>query len=165
MLPFAVNPQSVLLSTLFDENLYAIPYLNPVKEILLEGGNAKNILIWVIKEPLQEISDTELSLLFKILKSIHLELPDIHLLKTEDNFPYSLERIIKIYAPKVLLCFGARKELKEISEKWTLFNPYTMGNTEFILASSLALLNADVDKSLKNKLWSALKSLDLGNRL
>lgn len=155
--PILEYESSNLYSTLFTETLYKLDYLNPKKELDLEGENQKEILIMATLP----LKPQEEELLSKILKSIKLEKSDIFLLKVNSDFPYSFPRIIKILNPHKCIFLGGQSGIIQIPESWKKYNPMVIGNTQFILADSLSALESDPDKTLKNLLWVQLKNLFL----
>jgi DNA polymerase III psi subunit len=157
LLPIIEYESPEIIKTLFQETLYKMDYLNPVKEIFIEGDNRKNILI-IVSAPFPTADE---ALLYKILKSIQLEKTDIHLLKVDPKFPLGFQRIIKIFNPSKLLFFGAEAGFLNIPESWNKYSPLELGGTSFLLADSLSALESDPGKTLKNKLWTQLKILFL----
>jgi|GEM_PF-3181598 len=156
-LPIIDYESPELYTTLFTENLYKIQYLNPKGEISLEGNNVKNILI-VVSEP---FNPSDQSLLFKIMKSIQLELSDIHILKAGNDFPLGIARVLKIYNPSKMVLFGAEPGFMNISENAKKYQIMEAGSVRFLLADSLSALETDPGKTLKNLLWAQLKILFL----
>jgi len=152
------DPGPEYLRTIISESLYIVPHLNPKKELKVEGGMAKNILILVDLGDETQIRTSEENLLMKILSSIQLELPSIGILKIGADFPYSLERIIKIYSPQSLLLFGSSPKMVNIPSPWEKYQWMRLGSTDFLLIDELSRLESDPEKVLKNKLWNQLKA-------
>jgi len=156
--PISHYANTQFLSTVFLDPLYKVAYLNPKKDLPLQGGNEKSVLVLVYANyplpPQEEI------LLFKILGSIKLEIKDIYLLKIDPNFPFSLGRILKIIQPEKLLIFGGESP-GQIPGKWEKYQPVSWADTQILWSDPLPLLESDPQKVLKNKLWTQIKGIFL----
>jgi hypothetical protein len=116
------------LESLFNEDLYQLP---------------SRVLI-ILAEPWEEVSEESRTLISKILSSVRLSLPVVHIITRAD---FSVEDVAA-FAPTRIISFGSAFK--------SAHKPYentVVGNTSVIVADRLAQL----DDAKKKSLWQALR--------
>lgn len=118
------------LETIFQEDIYSIPAA----------------LLIVIAKPWDELSETEIDTLSKMLKAIKLSLASVQVI-TRKEFDVSE---LAVFAPSRVLAFGASLTMP--------FNHYENINSNgisIIISESLD----ELDDQKKKSLWTALRAM------
>jgi len=116
------------LESLFNEDLYQLP---------------PRVLI-ILAEPWEEVSEDSRTLVAKILSSVRLSLPVVHIITRSD---FSVDDLAA-FAPTRIISFGSVFK--------SAHKPYentVVGNTSVIVADRLVQL----DDAKKKSLWQALR--------
>jgi hypothetical protein len=140
-------------NTLLETNTTTVPERVAPKYL---GNNQKNIAIIVRNPSLSFLPDEELAFLVNILSACKLSLADIGIFNSSRMQPEELSDIIQKDS-KTILLFGIdplsiglpinfpQFQLQQFNKRMYLYSP--------------ALSELEIDKGLKMKLWTSLKTL------
>jgi hypothetical protein len=153
-----IQLQPQLLADLYKNSLLesgatSVPDLGTVKYL---GKNQKNILVIVHQPSVPFLPDEELAFLTNILSACKLSLADIAILNSNGLPVESLENAIETEAKTVIL-FGIDPLSIGLPINFPFFQLQQFNKRMYLYSPSLEEI--EKDKSLKMKLWNALKNL------
>jgi hypothetical protein len=148
------------LQLLYKNSLVAIPEinsnLNPEKAAFkFLGENNKNILIVVRYPEAVHIPDKSLSFLTKLLAACHLHLGDVGILNFHSYSSTSCNDMLAFFSPATVLLFGVTPAEFGLPVSFPEFQVQKVKDTTYIFSPAIETI--EPDKSLKGKLWNALK--------
>lgn len=158
--PAHVVPPSVPQKHVTD--LPKIPKVElPVKPKAFEvlGQNKKGVAI-LVTLPAQEFQALpNLQFLTKILSAIGLQPADVAFVNNVSGQLASFEELTKALQVNYIISFASRVTTDLPHDKFTLYNPVTVGTVPIVFSQSLAVLDKDVEQ--KKLLWGALQQVFL----
>lgn len=158
--PAQVVPPSVSQKHVTD--LPKIPKVEaPVKPKAFEvlGQNKKGVAILVTLPPQEFQALPNLQFLTKILSAIGLQPADVAFVNNVSGQLASYEELTKALQVNYIISFASRVTTDLPHDKFTLYNPVTVGTVPIVFSQSLAVLDGDQEQ--KKLLWGALQRVFL----
>lgn len=119
------------------------------------GENTKGIAVLVTIPDAEFQQLPQLEFLQKILTAIGLQPSDVGYVNNVSGSIAVFEELQKALQVNYILSFASRVDSNLPHEKFTLYNPVTLGSVPIVFSHSLADLENDQDK--KKLLWGALQ--------
>lgn len=139
--------------TLVQTSATSVPETGQLKYL---GNNQKNILLIVSHEKIPFLPDYELHFLTNILAACKLSMADIAIINQQQADEMQMQKIIRTQAKTVLL-FGTEPLSIGLPISFPAFQIQHFDKRTYLHAPSLTQI--ENDKTLKTKLWNALKAL------
>lgn len=139
--------------SLIETNATTVPESHPVKYL---GNNQKNILVVVSNSAVPFLQDNELNFLTTILAACKLGIGDIAIVNHHTTNDTAIQNIINSETKNVL-SFGVDPLSIGLPINFPQFQVQQFNKRTYLYAPALSEI--ENDKTLKSKLWNALKVL------
>ena len=123
------------------------------------GNNQKQVLILVSYPAELVITDSDLTFLLTILQACNLSLNDVSIFNKAAANATKYQELIESFKPAVLLLFGVLQSDISLPVHFPDYQVQTFKDVRFLSAPTLNELQHD--KTIKMKLWAALKKIFL----
>jgi DNA polymerase III psi subunit len=153
-----IQLKSSLLADLYKDLLIetSSSFIPEPRQLKYLGNNRKNIIVIVSHQTLPFLPDEELNFLTNILGACKLSMADIGIVNNHGAEQSDLQNIIHSEAKQVLL-FGTEPLAIGLPINFPPFQLQPFNNRTYLHAPALSQI--ENDKTLKARLWSALKVL------
>lgn len=153
-----IQLKSSLLADLYKNSLIETSTISVSEATQLKyfGNNQKNILIIVSHQTVPFLHDEELSFLTNVLAACKLSMADVGIVNNHGAEQNDLQNLINAEAKQVLL-FGVEPLAIGLPINFPPFQLQPFNNRTYLHAPELS--EVEDDKTLKARLWSALKVL------
>lgn len=153
-----IQLKSSLLADLYKNSLIETSTISVSEATQLKyfGNNQKNILIIVSHQTVPFLPDEELSFLTNVLAACKLSMADVGIVNNHGAEQNDLQNLINAEAKQVLL-FGVEPLAIGLPINFPPFQLQPFNNRTYLHAPELS--EVEDDKTLKSRLWSALKVL------
>ncbi len=126
-------------------------------DIKFLGANEKNILILVYEKTQLFLGDADLSFLMNILSACSITMKDIALVNCNTADEAFYEKLIKAFAPDVVLFLGTLPQELGFPVQIPNYQVQQYNNQQYLCAPALQILAGD--KEQKKQLWLSLKKI------
>ena len=153
-----IQLKSSLLADLYKDTLIetSTTSVSETTQLKYLGNNHKNILVIVSHPTVPFLPDEELSFLTNVLAACKLSMADIGIINNHGAEQSDLQNLIHSEAKQVLL-FGVEPLVIGLPINFPSFQLQPFNNRTYLYAPALSQI--EDDKTLKARLWSALKVL------
>lgn len=125
----------------------------------INGQNSKGIAVLVTLPDADFMQLPQLGFLQKILGAIGLKADDVAYVNNISGELAQFEDLQQALEVKYIISFASRVETDLPHEKFTLYNPVTVGDVPIVFSHALAMLENNVE--YKKQLWGALQRVFL----
>jgi hypothetical protein len=153
-----IQLKSSLLADLYKNSLVETSTIPApeTKQLKYLGNNQKNIIVIVSHHTVPFLPDGELSFLTNVLAACKLSMADIGIVNNHGADPSGLQNMIHLEARNVLL-FGVEPLVIGLPINFPPFQLQPFNHRTYLHAPALSQI--ENDKTLKARLWTALKVL------